>query len=101
MVDSKNMQPEVMKAFREQLMRLETLIGPDEEGEERTIMDCLKEAMESTERAESLYISLVAESSERLAAAEETIAILKRAVTHTLIGVSASKPKVPESKVFW
>ena len=31
---------------------------------------------------------------------QETIAILKRAVTHTLIGVSSSKPKVPEPKCF-
>ena len=89
-----------MEAIRERLMRLETLIGPDEEGEERIIMDRLKEAMESAERAKSLYISLAAESSERLAAAEETIAILKRAVTHTPIGVSSSKPKMPEPKCF-
>ena len=76
------------------------LIGPDEEGEERTIMDRLKEAMESAERAESLYISLAVESSELSAAAEEAIAILKRTVTHTPIGVSSSKPKVPEPKCF-
>ena len=100
MVDSKNVQPKVMKAIWEWLMRLETLIGPDEEGEERTIMDRLKEAMESVERAKSLYISLAAKSSERLAAVEEMIAILKRAATHTPIGVSTSKPKVPEPKCF-
>jgi len=63
-------------------------------------MDRLKETMESAERAESLYISLTAESSERLAATEETIAILKRAVTNAPIRVSNSKPKVPEPKCF-
>ena len=89
-----------MEAIRERLTCLETLIGLDEEDEERSIMDRLKEAMESAERAESLYISLAAESSERLAAAEETIAILKRAVTNAPIGVSNSKPKVPEPKCF-
>jgi hypothetical protein len=56
--------------------------------------------MESAERAESLYISLAAESSERLEAAEETIAILKKAVTNSSVGVSSSKPKVPEPKCF-
>jgi hypothetical protein len=87
-----------MEAIREWLMRLETLIGSYEKGEERSIIDRLKEAMESTERAESLYISLAAKSSERLAAAEETIAILKRAVTNSPVGVSTSKPKVSELK---
>jgi hypothetical protein len=87
-----------MEAIREWLMRLETLIGSYEKGEERSIIDRLKEAMESTERAESLYISLVAKSSERLAGAEETIAILKRAVTNSPVGVSTSKPKVSELK---
>ena len=91
------MQPEVIETIRERLIRLETLIGPDEEGEERTIMDRLKEAMENAERAESLYIFLAAESSEQLAAADET---MKRAVTHTPIRVSSSKPKVPEPKCF-
>jgi hypothetical protein len=76
------------------------LIGPDEEEEDRSIMERLKEAMESAERAESLYISLAAESSERLAAAEEMIAVLKRAVTNTPLGVSSSKPKLPEPKCF-
>jgi len=76
------------------------LIGLDEEGEERSIIDHLKKAMESAERAESLYISLAAESSERLATVEETIAILKRAVTNAPIRVSTSKPKVPEPKCF-
>jgi hypothetical protein len=89
-----------MEAIRERLTRLETLIGSDEEDEERSIIDRLKEAMESAERAESLYISLAAESSERLAAAEETIAILKRAVTNSPIGVSTYKPKVFELKCF-
>jgi len=89
-----------MEAIRERLMHLEILIGSDEEGEERSIIDRLKEAMESAKRAKSLYISLMAESSERLAAAEETIAILKRAVTNAPIGVSTSKPKVPEPKCF-
>ena len=89
-----------MEAIRERLMHLETLIGSDEEGEECSIIDRLKEAMESVERAKSLYISLAAESSERLAAAEETIAILKRAVINAPIGVSTSKPKVPEPKCF-
>jgi hypothetical protein len=85
-----------MEAIRERLMHLETLIGPDEEGKERSVIDHLREAMES---AESLYISLATESSERLAAAEETIAILKRAVTNSPIRVSTSKPKVPKPKV--
>ena len=89
-----------MEAIQERLMCLETLIGPDEKGEERTIMDRLKEAIESVERAESLYISLTVESSEWLVAAEETITILKRAVTHSPIGVSTSRPKVPEPKCF-
>jgi hypothetical protein len=89
-----------MEGIRERLTRLETLIGSDEEDEGHSIMDRLKEAMESAERAESLYISLAAESSERLAAAEETIAILKRAVTNAPIWVSTSKPKVPEPKCF-
>jgi len=80
-------------------MHLETLIGLNEEGEERSVIDHLREAMESAERVESLYISLATESSERLAAAEETIAILKRAVTNSPIRVSTSKPKVPEPKV--
>jgi len=88
-----------MEAIRERLMHLETLIGSDEEGEERSVIDHLREAMESAERAESLYISLATESSERLAAAEETIAILKRAVTNSPIRVSTSKPKVPKPKV--
>ena len=94
------MQPEVMEAIRERLTRLETLIGQDDEDEECTILDRLKEATESAERAESLYITLAAESSERLAAAEEMIAILKRAVTNTPLGVSSSKPKLPEPKCF-
>jgi hypothetical protein len=89
-----------MEAIRERLMRLETLIGSDEEGEERSVIDRLKEAMESADRAESLYISLAAESSERLAAAEKTIAILKKAVRNAPNGVSTSKPKVPEPKCF-
>jgi len=89
-----------MEAIRERLMRLKTLIRSDEEGEERSVIDRLREAMESAERAERLYISLAAESSERLAAAEEMIAILKRAVTNAPVGVSSSKPKVPEPKCF-
>jgi hypothetical protein len=89
-----------MEAIRERLIRLETLIGSDEEGEERSIVDRLKKAMENAERAESLYISLAAESSERLEAAEETIAILKKAVTNSSVGVSSSKPKVPKPKCF-
>ncbi|KAI5563576.1 hypothetical protein BDE02_14G000700 [Populus trichocarpa] len=89
-----------MEAIRERITRLETLIGPDEEEEDRSIMERLKEAMESAERAESLYISLAAESSERLAATEEMIAVLKRAVTNTPLGVSSSKPKLPEPKCF-
>ena len=51
-----------MEAIRERLTRLETSIGSDEEDEERSIIDRLKEAVESAERAESLYISLAAES---------------------------------------
>jgi len=89
-----------MEAIRERLMRLKSLIGSDEEGEERSVIDRLKEAMESAERAESLYIFLAAESSERLAATEEMIAILKKTVTNSHVGVSSSKPKVPEPKCF-
>jgi len=81
-------------------MRLETLMRSDEESEERSIIDRLKEVMESAERAKSLYISLAEKSSERLAVAEETIAILKRALTNSHIGVSTSKLKVPELKCF-
>jgi hypothetical protein len=62
------------------------LIGQEEEGEERSIIDRLKEVMESAEKDESLYISLAAELSERLEATKETIVILKREVTNTLIG---------------
>jgi hypothetical protein len=89
-----------MEAIRERLMRLKTLIGHDEEGEEPYVIDCLKEAMENVERVESLYISLTSESNERLAAAKETIVILKRVIMNTPIGVSTSKPKVPETKCF-
>jgi hypothetical protein len=89
-----------MEAIRERLMHLESLIGSDEEGEERSVIDCLEEAMERAERAESLYISLAAESSERLATTEEMIAILKKTVTNSHVGVSSSKPKVPEPKCF-
>ncbi|KAG5223998.1 hypothetical protein IMY05_019G0023800 [Salix suchowensis] len=71
-----------METIRERLMRLETWIGSDEEGEECSIIDRLRYAIESAERAESLYISLAAESSERLDVAKETIAILKRAITN-------------------
>jgi hypothetical protein len=81
-------------------MRLETLIGHEEEGEECFIIDCLKEAMENAGRVESLYISVEAELSERLEAVEETISILKRAITNTLIGVSTYNPKVPKLKSF-
>jgi hypothetical protein len=56
--------------------------------------------MESADRVESLYISLAAESSERLTAAEETIVILKKVVRNAPTGVSTSKPKVPEPKCF-
>jgi len=56
--------------------------------------------MKSVVRDESLYISLVAELSERLEAAEETIVILKRAVTNISSGVSTSKSKVSELKSF-
>ena len=89
-----------MEAIRERLMRLETLIGSDEEGEESYIIDLLKEAMERAERVESLYISLTAKLSERLEAAEEMIAILKKAMTNSPIRVSSSKAKVPEPKCF-
>jgi hypothetical protein len=99
-VDSKIVQPDVIEAIRERLMRLKTLIRHDEEGEEHYVIDCLKEAMENAERVESLYISLASESSERLAAAKETIVILKWVVMNTPIGVSTSKPKVPETKCF-
>jgi hypothetical protein len=99
-VDSKIVQPDVMEAIREWLMRLKTLIGHDEEGEEHYVIDCLKEAMENAEGVESLYIYLVSELSERLAAAKETIVILKWVVMNTPIEVSTSKPKVPETKCF-
>jgi len=56
--------------------------------------------MKSVVRDESLYISLVAELSERLEAAKETIVILKRAVTNISSRVSTSKSKVPELKSF-
>jgi len=95
-VDSNIVQPEVMEVIRELLMCLETLIEHEKEGEERFIIDRLKEAMESAERAESLYIYLAAKSSEHLEAAEETIAILKWAITNTPIRVGTSKPKLPE-----
>jgi len=42
--------------------------------------------MESAEKDESLYISLATELSEQLEATEETIVILKREGTNTLIG---------------
>lgn len=77
-------------------MCLVTLIKHEKEGKERFIIDRLKEAMENAERAESLYIYLAAESSEQLEAAEETIVILKRAITNTPIRVGTSKLKVPE-----
>ena len=63
-----------MESIREWLMRLKTLIRLEEEDEERYINDHLKEDMESVEKVESLYISLVAELSESLEAVEETIA---------------------------
>ena len=100
MVGSKIMQPKVMEVIRERLVRLEILIRPEEEVEERSIIDWLKEAMKSVVRDESLYISLVAELSERLEAAEETIIILKWAVTNISSGVSTSKSKVSELKSF-
>jgi len=81
-------------------MHLETLIGLKEKYEEHYIIDRFKKAMEGVERAMSLYISFMAEFSEQLEATEETIAILKRAVTNTCIRVSTSKPKVPEPKSF-
>jgi hypothetical protein len=60
----------------------------------------LKEAIESAERAKSSYISLAKESSEQMEAVEETITILKQAITNTPIGVSTYKPKVSEPKSF-
>jgi hypothetical protein len=80
------MQLEVMEVIGERLVCLKTLIGQKEEGEERSIIDRLKEVMESAEKDESLYISLAAELSEQLEATKETIVILKREVTNTLIG---------------
>jgi len=53
-----------MEAIQEWFMCLETLIGHEKEGQERSILDYLKEVMENTERAKSLHISLVEESSE-------------------------------------
>ena len=63
-VGSKIVQPEVMEVIQEQLICLETLIGHEKEGQERSIIDRLKEVMESAERAKSLHISFVAKSSE-------------------------------------
>ena len=63
-VGSKIVQPEVMEVIQEQLICLETLIGHEKEGQERSIIDCLKEVMENAERAKSLHISFVAKSSE-------------------------------------
>jgi transcription elongation factor len=80
------MQLEVMEVIGERLVCLKTLIGQKKEGEERSIIDRLKEVMESAEKDESLYISLAAELSEQLEATKETIVILKREVTNTLIG---------------
>jgi hypothetical protein len=93
--------PAGMEAIRERLTRLEELIGPiSEDEEQRSINDRLGEAIESAERTESLYISLAAETSERLEAAEEAIAILKKAVANTSVGTCMSKPKIPEPKAF-
>jgi len=93
--------PAGMEAIRERLTRLEELIGPISEDEkQRSINDRLGEAIESAERTESLYISLAAETSERLEAAEEAIAILKKAVANTSVGTCMSKPKIPEPKAF-
>lgn len=89
-----------MKSIQEQLVCLETLIGQIEEGEERFIIEWLKNATESTARAKSLYISLVAELSERLKSTEETIVILKWAIINTPNGVSILKPKLFELKPF-
>jgi len=90
-----------MEAIRERLAQLEELIGriPEDE-EQRSINDRLREAIESDQWAESLYISLVAETSERLEAAEEAIIILKKAVANTSVGTGMFKPKIPEPKAF-
>jgi hypothetical protein len=54
--------PVGMEAIRERLTRLEELIGPISEDEEQhSINNKLREAIESAERAKSLYISLAAE----------------------------------------
>jgi hypothetical protein len=53
-----------MEVIQEQLICLETLIGHEKEGQERSIIDRLKEVMESAERAKSLHIFFVAKSSE-------------------------------------
>ena len=47
----------------------------------------MREAIESVEWAESLYISLAAETSDRLEVAEEAIAILKKAVANIFVGI--------------
>lgn len=60
----------------------------------------MREAIESVEWAESLYISLAAETSDRLEVAEEAIAILKKAVANIFVGTCISKPKVLELKPF-
>ena len=75
-----------IKRIHEMLTHLETLIWSVEEGKEHSIIACLKEIMKNTKRAKSLYISLIEESSERLEAAEEMIAILKKAITNSVNG---------------
>jgi len=77
------------------------LIGPIlEDEEQRFINDKLREAIESVERVESLYIILATETSERLEAIEEAIDILKKDMVNTFVGTSISKSKVLELKPF-
>jgi hypothetical protein len=89
-----------MEVIHERLVCLEILIGQEEDGEECSIIDRLKKAVESVDMIVSLYISLAEKSSERLEAAEETISILKQVVTNTPSEVSTSKPNVPKPKSF-
>ena len=64
MVGSKIVQPKFMETIRERLVRLEIFIRSEKKGEERSIIDRLKEVMESVERDQSLCISLKVESNE-------------------------------------
>jgi len=90
-----------MEAIQERLTWFEELIGPIPEDEkQRSINDKLREAIESAEWAESMYISLAAKTSERLEAVEEAIDILKKDMENTFVGTGIFKSKVPKLKPF-